>query len=114
MTPKHFFAVALLCGLVGSARAEPSGVVGGRLLLRAGNSAEFFAPHELVVQPGAGGGGVRGDSDEVAFDVTLGAGVNVWFFDVLAITTRCTCRSKETSSSRSREATRGCTSGASS
>jgi hypothetical protein len=98
-----------LCGLVGSARADPSGVVGGRLLLRAGNRevslaaaraalggdkivlelrrgaqvleasldedgyfwleapagayrleylrvgkrAEFFAPHEVVVQPGA-------------------------------------------------------------
>jgi hypothetical protein len=38
MTSKHLLRVTLLCGLVGSARAEPSGVVGGRLRLRAGNS----------------------------------------------------------------------------
>jgi len=249
MTSKHLLGVTLLCGLVGSARAEPSGVVGGRLMLRAGNSevsldaaraalggealvlelrrgaqvleaaldddgyfwvtapagtyrleyvrvgkrAEFFAPQEIVVEPGAltcagtvalelervedlganvsnrvtvteqcaettprlravagpagvervaisrpgsqyehysgvdwrtlaiglraevalgehaalrglfrlpplaregvfsrwiflvGGGGIRGDRDEVAFDITLGAGVKVWYFDLLAI-----------------------------
>jgi hypothetical protein len=32
-----------------------------------------------------GGGGIRGDRDEIAFDITLGAGVKVWYFDLLAI-----------------------------
>jgi hypothetical protein len=32
-----------------------------------------------------GGGGIRGDNDEIAFDVTLGAGVRVGYFDLLAI-----------------------------
>src|SRR4051812_47475446 len=109
MTSMRFPGVMLLCGLVGSARADPTGVAGGRLLLRAGNSevslaaaretlggdalvlelrrgaqvleasldddgyfwvrapagayrleylrvgtrAEFFAPQEIVVEPGA-------------------------------------------------------------
>jgi hypothetical protein len=251
MRSTGFLGVTLLCGLcglVGAARADPSGVVGGRLLLRAGNSevslaaaraalggenivlelrrgaqvleasldedgyfwlkapagayrleylrvgkrAEFFAPQEIVVQPGAltcagtvaleldqveslganvsnrvtvtdqcaettsrlrrvagtatervaiarpgpqyehvsrlewrdlviglraevavgnhrilrglfrvpplareglfsrwiflvGGGGLRGDRDELVYDVTLGAGVHVGYFDLLAI-----------------------------
>ena len=41
MTPKHVLVAMLLCGLCGlasSARAEPGGVIGGRLLLRAGSS----------------------------------------------------------------------------
>jgi hypothetical protein len=248
MTWTRLLGVMLVCGLVGAARAEPSGVVGGRLLLRTGNSemslaaaraaadgealvlelrrgahvleasldedgyfwvqapagtyrleylrvgkrAEFFAPQELVIQPGAitcagtvaldlervealganvsnrvtvtdqcaetmprlrgaegtfvervaiarpgeqyehhdgvswrtlvvglraeisigehlalrglyrlpplareglfsrwiflvGGGGVRGDRDEIAYDVTVGAGVRVSYFDLLGI-----------------------------
>lgn len=249
MTSTHVLGVTLLCGLIGSARAEPSGVAGGRLRLRAGDSdvslaaaraalggealgielrrgaqvleaaldddgyfwvnapagtyrleylrvgrrAEFFAPQEIVVQPGAltcagtvalefervedlganvsnrvtvtdqcaettprlravagtagaervaisrpgsqyehysgvnwrtlviglraevafglhvaprglfrlpplaregpfsrliflvGGGGIRGTGNEISYDVTLGAGVNVWYFDLLAI-----------------------------
>jgi hypothetical protein len=32
-----------------------------------------------------GGGGIRGDRDEIAFNVTLGTGVKVWYFDLLAI-----------------------------
>jgi hypothetical protein len=120
-----------LCGLVGSARADVGGVVGGRLLLRAGNRevslaaaraalggekivlelrrgahvleasldedgyfwlkapagayrleylrigkrAEFFAPHEVVVQPGAltCAGTVALEVDQVE---SLGANVN--------------------------------------
>lgn len=249
MTSTRVLGVMLLCGLVGLARAEPTGVGGGRLLLRVGNAevplaaakaaaggeafvlevrrgaqvleaaldedgyfwfnapagtyrlqylrvgarAEFFAPQEIVVQPGAltcagtvaleldrieslganvnnrvtvtdqcaeamprlraaagaagaervdlsrpgpmyehedsvswrtlvvglraevalgehlavrglyrlpplaregpfsrwvflvGGGWIRGDNDERAYDVTAGAGVNVWNFDLLAI-----------------------------
>jgi len=249
MTSTRVLGVALLCGLAGAARAEPSGIVGGRLRLRAGDGevsldaaraavggealglelrrgaqvleatldgdgyfwvnapagtyrieylrvgkrAEFFAPQEIVVQPGAltcagtvalalarledlganvsnrvtvtdqcaettprlravagtagvervaiaqpgakyehesgvdwrtlsiglraevaigghtalrglfrvpplaregvfsrwiflvGGGGIRGDGNELAFDVTLGAGVHVSYFDLLAI-----------------------------
>lgn len=120
-----------LCGLVGTTRADSSGVVGGRLLLRAGNSevplaaaraavggdkivlelrrgaqvleasldedgyfwleapagtyrlqylrigkrAEFFAPHEVVVQPGAltCAGTVALEVDQIE---SLGANVN--------------------------------------
>lgn len=32
-----------------------------------------------------GGGGIRGDRNELVFDVTLGAGVHVSYFDLLAI-----------------------------
>jgi hypothetical protein len=131
MRSTRLLGVTLLCGLVGSARADPSGVVGGRLLLRAGNSdvslaaaraalggdkivlelrrgahvleanldedgtfwleapagayrleylrigkrAEFFAPHELVVQHGAltCAGTVALEVDQVE---SLGANVN--------------------------------------
>jgi hypothetical protein len=32
-----------------------------------------------------GGGGIRGDRDDVAYDVTLGAGIRVGYFDLLAV-----------------------------
>ncbi len=43
MTSTHVLGVTLLCGLIGSARAEPSGVAGGRLRLRAGDSEVSLA-----------------------------------------------------------------------
>jgi hypothetical protein len=52
MRSTRFLGVTLLCGLcalVGSARADPSGVVGGRLLLRAGNSEVSLAAARAAV-----------------------------------------------------------------
>jgi hypothetical protein len=45
----RFLGVMLLCGLVGSARAEPTGVAGGRLLLRAGNREVSLAAARAAV-----------------------------------------------------------------
>ena len=43
MTSTRVLGMMLLCGLVGVARAEPTGVVGGRLQLRAGNAEVSLA-----------------------------------------------------------------------